>query len=192
MSETYSIEIPNDKLSSYRLVTLIVSIINMLAFTYLALNEQPGYATVFINLGLVLSMLALIAVLLKRFGKNLSDAWAAAALVGCALFWLQAENFLAGLLLAVFAFMSMIAQKKPVIYFEKDHIRYPSFPEKKILWESIDFVLLKDDILSIETTDNHLLQFTIHKNVSAVIDSNSFNEFCAHNVRNAQLKTKTS
>ena len=189
MNETYSIEIPNDKLSSYRLVTLIVSIINLLAFAYIALNEPPGYAAFVVYFGLALSAGALAAILLKRFGKSLSDIWAATALIACALIWLQADNFLAGLLLIVFAAMSLVAQKKPVIHFDKEQIRYPSFPEKKFSWSAIDFVLLKDDILSIETRDNHLLQFTLDTKVASQVDSNEFNQFCAHCVSKALTET---
>ncbi len=189
MTETYSIEIPNDKLSSYRLVTLIVSIINLLAFVYLVLNEPQGNASIVLYLGLALSAGALAAILLQRFGKKLSDYWPATALIACALIWLQADNILPGLLLIIFAVMSVLAQRKPVIHFEKDQIIYPSFPPKKFLWAAIDFVLLKDDILTIETRDNHLLQFTLHKKVASQIDSHQFNQFCAHCVTIALTET---
>ncbi len=189
MIETYSIEIPNDKLSSYRLVTLIVSIINLLAFAYVALNEPPGYAAMAIYFGLALSAGALVAILLKRFGKSIADLWPATALVACALIWLQADNFLPGLLLIVFAVMSVVAQRKPVIQFEKEQIIYPSFPKKKFSWAAIDFVLLKDDILTIETRDNHLFQFTLDKTVASQIDNIKFNQFCAHCVSSALKET---
>lgn len=189
MIETYSIEIPNDKLSSYRLVTLIVSIINLLVFAYVALNEPPGYAALVMYLGLAFSVGALAAILLKPFHKSIADLWAATALVACALIWLQADNFLPGLLLILFAVMSVVAQRKPVIHFEKEQIIYPSFPQKKFPWAAIDFVLLKDDILTIETRDNHLFQFTLHKKVASQVDSNQFNQFCAHCVSRALTET---
>ncbi len=178
MTESFSIEIPNEKLPTYRLVTLIVCIINLLAFIYLALNEPPGYAALVLYIGVALSAGAFAAVMLKRFNKNIADFWAAAALLACALIWMQAENYLPGLLLIVFASMSLVAQKTPVIHFEKAQIRYPSFPEKQFQWNAVDFAMLKDDILTIEMKDNRLFQFTLDKKMAARVDSTLFNKFC--------------
>ncbi len=189
MSESYSIEIPNEKLPTYRVVTLIVSIINLLAFVYLALNATRDYSSASLYVGLGLSVVAVMMILVKRFGKALPDIWAAMVLVACALIWMVAGNILPGFLLMIFAMMSLVAQKQPVIHFEKAHIRYPSFPEKILLWTDVDFVMLKDDILTIEMKDNQLLQFTLQKSVAAPINAENFNCFCAGCVSNSVAAT---
>ena len=77
-----------------------------------------------------------------------------------------------------FSILIAITGRKNVIHFSKDGITYPSFPEKVFLWIEIDFAVLKDDILTIETLDNHLLQFTLDPAVTDLIDPIAFNQFC--------------
>jgi hypothetical protein len=55
---------------------------------------------------------------------------------------------------------------------------YPSFPVKKIAWAEVDFVMLKDDILTIELLNNKLIQFTLNKQLASAIDADRFNRFC--------------
>ena len=191
MNKSYSIEIPNERQPTYRIVLLIVSIINLLAFIYLALNTGSENLLPVIYAGVALSATALGTILLKRFGKYLPDSWAAAALIMSAILWVLSGNYLPGFLLLIFAALGIVAQRKPVIHFESSYIRYPSFPEKRLHWADVDFVMLKDDILTIEMKSNHLLQFTLDKVLASNTDANQFNEFCASCVSNAASNSPT-
>lgn len=178
MSESYSIEIPNEKLPTYRLVTLIVSIVNLSAYLYFLIKPAQAHSMSVVYVGLVLAAMAFLAIMLKRYGRQVPDSWPAAALIACGCIWCATGNWWPGLLLGAFAAMSVVTQKKPVIHFNQHQIRYPSFPEKKLQWAAVDFAILKDDILTIEMKDNHLMQFTLASHIAAQIDSQRFNEFC--------------
>ncbi|HSN61979.1 MAG TPA: hypothetical protein VLR49_13660 [Ferruginibacter sp.] len=178
MSEAYSIEIPNEKLATYRVVTFIIAIINLLAFGYIIFYSNDGAILSLLYIGFIVSLLALILFIIKHYGRLFKSFRIEIAFLISGCIWLISANYLVGVLILLFAFLGLIANKKPVIYFTKEQIRYPSFPEKIFLWPEVDFVILKDDILTIELKNNQLFQFTLEKKVANGIDAVAFNLFC--------------
>lgn len=185
MSASYSIEIPNEKLATYRVVTLIIAIINLLAFAYIIFYTNDAGIVSLLYIGFVVSLLALILFIIKHYSRFFKSFRIEIAFIISGCIWMISTNYLLGLLLLLFAFLGLIANKKPVIYFTKEQIRYPSFPEKIFLWPDVDFVILKDDILTIELKNNQLFQFTLEKEIANGIDAAAFNVFC-----NQQLTTQ--
>ncbi len=93
--------------------------------------------------------------------------------------WIFAGIYYVGLVLLIFSALSLLTVKKLVICFMEEGILYPSFPVRLINWNEVDFVVLKDDILSIELKNNKLMQFTLENNATQGLEAGEFNAYCA-------------
>ncbi|MBC7868510.1 MAG: hypothetical protein H7X88_13325 [Gloeobacteraceae cyanobacterium ES-bin-316] len=179
MTPDYSIEIPNEKAATYKVVTLIISVINLLAFGYAVFALQSSSIISLLYIGLTISLVSVILLFFRPHQNLLKKTFRIEiAFFICAFTWFASGNYILGLLLFIFAMAGLVANKIPVIHFSKQEIRYPSFPEKIFLWKEINFVMLKDDILTLEMKDNRLMQFTLGKIVADSINSLAFNNFC--------------
>jgi len=187
MSQGYLIEIPNDKATTYKVVTLIIGIINALAFGYAYLQSQQGIGIVLI--GAMIATGSLIIYSIRNNRKNATPFKIEITFGICAIIWMVTGNFWLGLPLLVFALLGMITNKKPILQVNKDGISYPSLSGGNWEWDSIEWVILKDGILTIEKKDNHLLQITLDKNIATNINELTFNEFCSQCLRNISPTT---
>lgn len=177
MSQTYSIEIPNDKATTYKVVTLIIAIINALAFGYAYLRSQQGIGIVL--MGALIATGSLIIYSIRNNQKNALPFKIEISFGICAIIWFVTGNVWLGLPLLIFALLGMIINKKPIVQVNEAGIFYPSFSGNNWPWDSIEWVILKDGILTIEKKDNHLLQITLDKQVATNINEIDFNSYCA-------------
>lgn len=182
MSQAYSIEIPNDKATTYQVVTLIIAIINALAFGYAYIQSQQGIGIVL--MGALIATGSLIIYSIRNNRKNVPPFKIEIPFGICAVIWFVTGNFWLGLPLLAFALLGMITNKQPIVQVNEEGIYYPSMSGGNWEWESIDWVILKDGILTIEKKDNHLLQITLDKQVAANINETAFNDFCIAHLQN--------
>jgi hypothetical protein len=175
---SFSIQIPNDKAATYKVVTLIIAIINLLTFGFSFLNRHGGSSGVLAIVGFIVSLLLLMALIFNKDTGKLAVLRVGILFIVCALLWFFTGSYLLGLLLLGFALLGFITFNKKVIDFSAEGIKYPSFPVKSIPWKEVDFVILKDDILTIEMKNNRLMQFTLEKGTSSTINPQEFNHFC--------------
>ncbi len=179
MTESYSIEIPNDKAGTYRVISLIIAMINFFAFAY-AVFAWPGSFSqnwlLFLGMMIALACLAgFIFVFVRKKGWPFPLEW---FLVISALLWVISGATLPGIALLVFSGLSYFTNQQKFIHFREAGVTYPALPVKTYLWSDLEFVLLKDEILSIETKQNHVMQFTLQPSVAALVDESAFNHFC--------------
>jgi hypothetical protein len=179
---SYSINIPDDKATTYPVVTFIIAVINLLAFGYLLFTSSGRAIHSMIILGFIMSILAVVFYLIKYFSIYFSSFRIEISFIICAIAWLVAGYYLLAFLLLAFALLGFATNKNLVIHFSEEGIRYPSFPVRLYRWSEVDFVILKDDILSIEMKDNRLLQFTLEQSIASKIDDLVFNAFCAQQI----------
>jgi hypothetical protein len=172
---TFEIEIPNDRLKTYKIVTFIILTLNFLGFGYVFLRTS-SIASLFAIIGLVLNAVPWLYYLLNK--KHLKNPIIETSLIITACIWLYFGNIWMGIMLLFFGVMGFFANKKPAIVFSDDGIEYPSFPIKKYAWVDVAQVIWKDDILTIDLKDNKLLQFNIDKAFAEGFDVEGFNTFC--------------
>jgi hypothetical protein len=177
---SYKIEIPNDKINSYKLVTFIILTLNFIGFGYVFIRTSST-ATMVSIIGIILSAVPWLYYLLNK--KHLQSPLLETSLFAAAFMWLYFGNTWMGILIILFAIIGFIANKKPIIIFSEKGIQYPSFPSRFYLWDEVAHVILKDDILTIDFKNNKLLQFNIEKNIADAIDSNKFNNYCLNLVQ---------
>lgn len=176
--KSFSIQIPNDKATTYNVVTFIIAIINLLAFGFAALNMHQGSPGILIVIGFISSLLPIISLLFKKYVGKLLAVRVEILFILSAVIWLFTGNYLLGVLLFAFAFFGFVTLQPKLIQFSEAGIRYPSFPVQLLSWKDVDFVILKDDILTIEMKNNKLMQFTLEKDISSAINPGEFNDFC--------------
>ncbi len=175
----YKIEIPNDRLKTYKIVTFIILTLNFLGFGYafLQTTAYTAYAAIF---GLILNTVPWLYYLLNK--QHIKTPILEISFLVSAFIWMYFGNIWMGIMLLAFAVMGFFANKKSIIHFTDEGITYPSFPIKKYEWAAISQVIWKDDILTIDLKDNKLLQFNIDKVVAEKLDIIGFNTFCKKKV----------
>jgi hypothetical protein len=172
---SFAVEIPNDRMKTYKIVTFIILTLNFVGFGYVFLQTN-GTSSMIAIVGLLFNAVPWLYYLLNK--KHIKSPIIDIAILGSAFLWMFFGNFWMGLMLLFFGFVGFFANKKPVIKFSDVGIEYPSFPLKKYAWADFVQVLWKDDILTIDLKDNKLLQFNIDKAFAEGFDVVGFNEFC--------------
>jgi hypothetical protein len=178
LKENYTIELPNDKAATYRVVTFIIALVNVLAFVYLYFNEVNKSSRNFAGFGSILSITALVFYLGKVYTKNLQTFQIEIAFLILAFTWFICGHTGLFFLMLVFSIFGWYANKKLLLYFDEKGISYPSFPSKTYTWDAVDFVLLKDGILTIELKNNRIFQLTLSAEETARLEEDRFNDFC--------------
>ncbi len=171
----YKIEIPNERLKTYRIVTFLILSLNFLGFGYVFLRtiNLDTYVAIF---ALLLNAVPWVYYLLNK--KHIKTPVIEITFIVSAIVWLYFGNYWMGVMLLAFGCIGFFANKKPIIVFSEEGIEYPSFPIKKYSWSDVVQVLWKDDILTIDMKDNKLLQFNIDKGFADKFDVEGFNAYC--------------
>jgi uncharacterized protein YehS (DUF1456 family) len=89
---------------------------------------------------------------------------------GADVYWMAAAMFL-------FDMLHTIAVQKLTVQIGKKEIRYPSFPVKTIEWASLNNVLLKDGLLTIDFKTDKIIQQLVDEEKTKVNEA-EFNGFC--------------
>ena len=173
--KTFTIEIPNERLKTYKKVAFIILTLNFLGFGYVFIRII-GNSTFIAVSALILNAVPWLYFLLNK--KHIKSPVIEFVLIASGIIWVYFGNIWMGIVLLLFAVMSFFTNKKTIVTVDAEGVIYPSFPVKKYIWTEIIQVLCKDDILTIDLKDNKLLQLNIDKSFAEVFDANEFNEFC--------------
>lgn len=176
--DNYSITLTQEKAGTYRLVTLLVSIINCLVFgkVYLGISDsRSGYIAL---IGLIVSMAALTFFIITNYTRFKSSFRVEISFIITAICWILLGKFLVAAFLLVFAVLGFYANRIPVIHFSEKGIQYPSFPPRTITWKEVESVILKDGILTIDLKNNQLFQLNIPFAMNSDLNETVFNKSC--------------
>lgn len=176
----FVIEIPNEKAATYKVVTLIVLLLNFFMFGFVFMHAAATSSSVAAVGGLLANGIAIVYYLLNK--KHLKTPYTEIIFFINAVLWLLWANYIAAILMVVFSLLSFYANKKIQITFNDEEIIYPSFPVKKYSWDEVENVIWKDDILTIDLKNNKLLQFNIAKSFAEGFDAAGFNAFAAQRI----------
>ena len=72
----------------------------------------------------------------------------------------------------------------PEVAFDTEEIVFNTVPKKKIQWDLVYNVVLKEGILTIDLKNNKLIQKEIDADISEA-DEQDFNDFCRHQLKKA-------
>ena len=172
----FIIELKNEKQKSYKRVRYFISVLNAAFFIFYAIEtKQNGVAYVLISL-----MVLLAGFSEDSISKNLNNKIKFSIVyVLLVIVWIKVNAWIA--LVHLFLLLAdVIVRKIPETVFSDNEIIYPSFPAKKIQWNELENVILKDGILTIDFKNNKLLQAEI---ADTAVDVAAFNQYCKEQLK---------
>jgi hypothetical protein len=180
----FQLVLPNEKLKTYRYVTLFVIIINVLVSGFLFYHTTVPRTSQLSLLALVLGSVGLI-ITIVRFKKSIFKSFRVEILfIILALTWIILGEYLLGACVMLFAILGFYTNKKFIVVFSEAHISYPAFPPKIYAWNDVTQVILKDHVLTIDLKNNKLIQVVIAPESAGTVDEGKFNLFCQKQLKN--------
>jgi hypothetical protein len=180
----FSLTLIDSKKKQYLILSGYIVIIHEATLLYRALLLGTDQRKFLLLMGLILP---LILFLLNRWrSKKNPPSYADLTpfYVYPSFAWIYCEHYKTAALLLTLFLLYKISMRPLVVRFCEQGINYPTFPKKLIAWQSIEQVMVKDDLLTIDLRSNKLMQHAIEKN--SFIDAREVSEFNAY----CQQKTK--
>lgn len=151
---------------------------HLIAAAFIAVNTFNSYQknTAAFSIAVLLLITAIFYLVKNKFNKKNYQLVIFTLMV---LFWMMQGAWLPAVMVAVaIALSSVILKKKSVAIFSAENIIITkSLFKKTYSWAAIQHAILKDNLLSIDFKNNHLLQVEIAAD-NFPIDESVFNQFC--------------
>ena len=96
--------------------------------------------------------------------------------------WCVLGYYWVAVLPLVFAFLASVADRKFEVIVNTNGVVYPSFPERRLRWEEISNMLVRDGLLTIDLHNNHFYQQLLDEEHNPV-NEQEFNDFCRRFLR---------
>ena len=176
--DSYTIILPNEKISTYKLVTFIVSIMNSSALFYLLL--VGGFSGIHYSLlvfSFLISVTLLVFYLFLKSQRKTILKFIIISILFSGIIWLLVTVSLICLGLILFSVFGLYNLRPFELVINKDGVVFPSFPKKHFRWEEIDQIVLKDFVLTIDLKNNKLMQYSLNEKENISLNELSFNQF---------------
>lgn len=165
----FNIEIKNEKIKTYRLITLFIVILNILFFIY-SLFDINQRKSALISLGFILLYTGYRLFKMKKDKHAFFfDEW-----IYFLLMLLWANNYLMAIVCLILFLLYTISIQKIIYRFDTSFIKQKNFPWKKHEWNELSNVILKDNLLTIDFKNNKLMQAEIINNGINELEFNAF------------------
>lgn len=169
----YEIVLKNEKEKTYSVISWLLLISNLISIVILTIPLHFTRWGPFILAGLAIAF-ALIPLYFKNRYEKIALGFAffffSLAWFFSPYGWLCIPNLL-------FSILDPISRRKLCVQFYNEKVIYPAIISKKILWNEISNVILKDGILTIDLKNNKIIQQEIDESIIPV-NEKEFNEFC--------------
>ena len=186
--DNISIILPNEKAGTYKIVTLLIAVINAIALVYFSFRsaENSNLHDLSVIASAVVMPPLLNYIFIKKWLHSKVE-FVMISLFTAAVFWVLMGFYLIGFLLFLFAFFGVIALRKLKIDFNDFFISFPSFPRKKINWDEVSNLILKDNVITIDLKNNTLIQYALNKSDNIDLDEDLFNAYFQQQMNQAAL-----
>lgn len=177
---SFNIILPNTKASTYRIVTIIIALLNVITITYFHhyVAKKDTIDFYFTEVGYIFLLPPLISYFIYKKGRAFSMGSIAFGNFLASIVWWTISTWYLGLLSMVFSILGFYALKPDfTIIINLNGIIYPSFPKKIIQWSELDNVVLKDNVLTIDFKNNNLIQHTFDQSENETLDEVALNQF---------------
>ena len=181
----FEITIRNDKTRFYDRFALFIFLLNGVGLL-LTLHPLPGsinrgrIASFFIGFPILLIVLPAVVVT-RNLAKKFNYIILSTAILALS-FWIVLGYWWIGIAFLLMIVLYLESKRELKIRFESNAVIYPSFLRKKIDWQDLSNVVLKDRLLTIDFKNNKLLQQDIDAK-SYDVNEKDFNEFCKGQIR---------
>jgi hypothetical protein len=184
----YTFILKNEKTKNYRLISQLLVFFNLLGFVLLLINNETRFAK---NLLLLFSILTTAVytffTIVERISqKPMPDFWHRSIFALCALTWLKEGFWWLTIILLLIILLEILAHRKLIVEINEKKITVPYLTQKKMKWEEVDNVVLKDGLLTIDFKNNRLFQQPILI-LDREINEEEFNDFCLRQLNKNEL-----
>jgi hypothetical protein len=168
--QQFEVTIKNEKIKYYKFIALLLVLLNLVVFIFLLFAGVHFYeaAAALLLLGLYLIYLLYLA---KKTRSNFFIREITFFIL--AGIWVALQNYLVAFGCIAVAILYHLSLQKLQFVFNSDFIKKMNFPQKTYSWEMLSNVMLRDNILTIDSKNNTLIQLEIESN----IDETQFNQF---------------
>ena len=179
----FLIFLKNEKQKQYFLIAFLFILINFSVFIYFGITAPTKSLKIsfFVRAAVILACLA-IDQLLKKTKRSENRPYMYVAMWLITFAWLKEDYWVIFCICLLVSLLFLITYRELVIKVDTNLIRYPSFPEKKIGWNRLTNVIMKDGLITIDFKNNKLIQQTVDENKTKV-DEKEFSEFCSEQLR---------
>ncbi|MEQ1677838.1 MAG: hypothetical protein ABL876_14100 [Chitinophagaceae bacterium] len=171
----FEITLKNEKARSYKRSLLVIIILNLLTFLFLAYvspNNELQKKCLFASASIAISIIFHFVI------KNKERVDFRGAAIGLSLyFYIRMHYYWLAIALALLVLLYFFAVRTLRLYVSASNVSYPSLPRRKIYWSQLNNMILKDGLLTIDLKNNKLIQQTVDKYADA-INEQEFNDFC--------------
>lgn len=176
--EKFEIVLRNEKIKTYRRITLLLVTLNTLFFTYLMFDNVLRKTAV-ASVGVIILFAGFSFYKTKKAGQPffLSE-WVFFLLM---LLWIQYDNYWMVFVSMILFLLCTAATDKLTYEFSSALIKQKNFPWVKYSWDKMANIILKDTILTIDFKNNKIIQAEIE---NENIDEKEFNDFVKHCLSN--------
>lgn len=173
--EKFEIILKNSKIKTYRRITLLLVVLNTLFFIYFLFNDSLR-KTAILSEGVIILFVAFSFYKTKKAKQSffLSE-WVFFLLM---LLWIQFDNYWMASVCMVLFLLCTAATDKLTYDFDLDLIKQKNFPWNKYSWDKMANVILKDNILTMDFSNNRILQAEIENENINERDFNVFVKSC--------------
>lgn len=174
----FQITLKNEKKKQYERIALFIIIANIAAFFFLSFVAATSAGRISFLVGAITVFICLlIDYFLIRIKNNENTPYRFFALFLISMFWINSSFWWIGVILFIPEVFYLVSRRPLLVIAGKDKIIYPSFPLKNFLWPSLNNVILKDGLLTIDLKNNKLIQQVIDYSKTTV-NEKEFNDFC--------------
>jgi hypothetical protein len=176
MEQGFEIGLKNNKHRSYSRIRYLVVLMDLAFFICYVIHERQGA-------GWLMVLLAAVGLMEAASRKGfIKQRIASIVIYGLlAIAWAMINGWLT-LLHLLLSFLDTISTSALHVSINNEGIIYPSFPEKKIVWEELQNVVLKDGILTIDFLNDTLLQADVDTD-NTTTDETVFNQYCREQLK---------
>jgi hypothetical protein len=172
--EKFDLTLKNAKLKSYHLIGWLLVLLNIAAQFFFTSQSPNRFDIYYLGFGAGVSLLFFIMSWVNKFRDKKKYVVLS---LGLSFFvWLHWEVYIAAIANALLFVLFFFSMRKFDIQVQPGEITFFSFPVRRIEWNELQNLILKDGILTIDFKNNKLLQNEIEENAS--LNEKDFNEFC--------------
>jgi hypothetical protein len=169
----FELILKNEKEVSYQKISILLLVLNLVGLLFIT------YLKDFKNWGpFIMAAIAIFSAFIAFYFSNKNErSPLTGAFFVLSLAWIFANYWVVGLLNTLFMTLHIAALQKPIVSISESRVIYPSFPKKKIDWQELSNLMIKDGLLTIDFKNNRIIQQQI-ADISSTIDEKEFNDFC--------------
>jgi hypothetical protein len=175
----YVFILKNEKLKSYGFISLLLVVFNLLGFSISFLTSEERLSANFLLLVAVAitAGYTFIAINNNRLKKETPALWHRSVFLICVIVWMFENYWWLSIALVFFIWLDLLTHRKLEVKISETGILIPSLIRKRIEWNELNNLILKDGLLTIDFKNNKLIQQLI-LNPEKEVDEKGFNAFC--------------